>query len=383
MGKGIKFLSLFLVLTFLWPSVGAYPAQLRGGETVSLAEGERWSGNAMVTGETVRISGTVGGDLLCLARGLTVEGNVRQDLWGIAEEIDLLGQVGGDLRGMGRRIMVRGELGGDLLAGCQVLSLPKGGVIGGEVRVGCKEAELNGTIKGDVHISAQTIWLGGGIEGDAYLKAKRIILSPTVIIKGKLNYKGPTEMAIPEGAKIQGGYQWVRPEVKKGGRGMLSIFLEVALFLGLLIVGIIAVSLSQRNALLVSQTLASSPWKSLGWGLLVLICLPVAIFILLLTVIGLPLAVFVLFGYILGLYLSKIFVGVFIGGKILGIFFKKSLSPIWSLVLGLIILTLLAKVPYLGWPVRILTLIFGLGALLISRRALWLQARAKGANLGG
>jgi len=377
MGKTIKLLAFFSVLALLWGLERGCPAQLRGGGTISLAEGERWAGNAMVTGETVRISGIIEGDLLCLARGLTIAGNVRQDLWGIAEDIDLVGRVGDDLRGVGRRITVIGVVGGDLLAGCQNFSLPQGGVVEGEVRAGCKEAELNGTIKGDAHISAQTIRIGGRIEGDVHLEAKKIILSPSAFIKGKLNYKSPLEIEVPEGAKILGGSQWERPKVKKKDRSVISIFLEIVLFLGLLLVGIIAVSLSQRNAILVSGTLTSSPWKSLGWGLIALICLPIAIFILLLTVIGLPLAVFLLFGYILALYLSKVFVGVFIGGKILGIFFKKGLSPIWYLILGLIILTLLAKVPYLGWPVRILTIIFGLGSLLLSRRALYLQAKAK------
>ena len=108
-----------------------------------------------------------------------------------------------------------------------------------------------------------------------------------------------------------------------------------------------------------------------------LVCLPVAIFILLFTVIGIPLAIFALFGYILGLYLSKVFMGVFIGDEILGVFSKRDLSPIWSLILGLIVLTLLAKIPYLGWPVRILTMVFGLGAILLSRRTLYRQAKAK------
>lgn len=376
MGKSLKLLTLLSALALLFPCRGAYPTQLRGGESIFLAEEEEWRSDAIVAGETVSISGLVEGDLICLARKLIIKGDIYQDLWWVGEEVDLVGRVGDDLRGAGRRITLKGEVGGDLLVGCQTFHLPEEGVVEGEVRVGCQEAELKGTINGDARISSETIWIGGRIEGDAHLEAKRIVFAPSVLIKGALSYKSPSEIQIPEGAKILGGSQWEKPEIKEEKRSVISIFFEVALFLGLLIVGIIVVSLSHRDALLVSQTLTSSPWKSLGWGLIVLICLPAAIFILLLTVIGIPLAVFTLFAYLLALYLSKVFVGIFIGGKVLGIF-KKGLSPIWSLILGLVILTLLAKVPYLSWPVRILTIIFGLGSLLLSRKTLYLQAKAR------
>ncbi len=374
--KSLKLCILLFVFILLCPLGRGYPIQLRSGGTVSLAEEERLREDAIVAGETVRTSGIVEGDLICLARRLILKGDVYQDLWWVGEEIDLVGRVGDDLRGGGRRITVRGRVEGDLLVGCQTLTIAEGGLVEGEVRVGCQEAELKGMIRGDAYISAQTIWLGGRIDGDAHLEAKRIVVTPSALINGALSYKSPVEIQIPEGAKILGGCQWEKPGIKEKERSTVSIFLEIAFFLGLLLVGIIAVSFSQKNAWLVSQTLASSPWKCLGWGVILLIGLPIAIFVLLLTVFGIPLAVFALFGYLLALYLSKVFIGVFIGGKVLGIF-KKGLSPIWSLILGLIILTFLAKVPYLGWPVRMITIVFGLGALLLSRRTLYLQAKAK------
>ncbi|WP_368646231.1 hypothetical protein AB4027_04945 [Alkalibacterium putridalgicola] len=60
---------------------------------------------------------------------------------------------------------------------------------------------------------------------------------------------------------------------------------------------------------------------------------------------------------------------LFIGSLILKAYVRESLGKELLLVLlGLFILELLMLIPYLGWLIRLLVVITGLGALLVFRR---------------
>ncbi|MBT4309289.1 MAG: hypothetical protein HOD49_02635, partial [Anaerolineae bacterium] len=68
-------------------------------------------------------------------------------------------------------------------------------------------------------------------------------------------------------------------------------------------------------------------------------------------------------------YLTKIIVSV-LGGKLILARIKPELAnhKVWPLVVGVILLSLIMSIPVLGWLVKLIIVLFGLGALWLLGR---------------
>ena len=90
---------------------------------------------------------------------------------------------------------------------------------------------------------------------------------------------------------------------------------------------------------------------------------------------GIPLALILLAGFFILLYWARIYVIGRIGESI-----RARLRPTsrgaWAFVLGLCIYDILAAIPFVGWLIVPLVMLFGLGAELIARRQFYMTARA-------
>ena len=114
-------------------------------------------------------------------------------------------------------------------------------------------------------------------------------------------------------------------------------------------------------------------WQSLGIGLIFLIVVPLCIIISLFTAIGIPAGIISAFLYITMIYISRIYVGLWIGRKLLGNF-KESFTSFffWPFVAGTIIIGILLLIPVIGWFLRFFLLLIGLGAMW---QVLWNSAK--------
>ena len=123
----------------------------------------------------------------------------------------------------------------------------------------------------------------------------------------------------------------------------------------------------QTNAIVAA--ISESPWKNLGVGLVFLVVVPVGVIIALITLVGIPAGIITGLLYGIAIYISRIYIAVWIGRKILG-YFKKSLASAFScpLVVGTIITTLLIFIPIIGWLFRFFFALLGLGAMWL---AIW------------
>jgi hypothetical protein len=104
---------------------------------------------------------------------------------------------------------------------------------------------------------------------------------------------------------------------------------------------------------------------SLGFGVLFLIATPVAAVIMCCTIVGLGVGIAALLLYVIAIYAAQIFVGSWLGEKLLGP--GTGFGPMLGrLALGLAILRVLRMFPYLGHWVAAVILIWGLGALVLA-----------------
>ncbi len=127
-----------------------------------------------------------------------------------------------------------------------------------------------------------------------------------------------------------------------------------------------------------ADRIGGAPWVSLLVGFILLVVAPVAAAVVMLTLIGIPLALLMLFGYLVVLYVGRVFVGLAIGRWLFTKFRRPQMSLYVDLLVGLLILWLLGVIPYVGWAVRAVALLLGLGALASERYSLMRELRAEG-----
>jgi MFS family permease len=157
---------------------------------------------------------------------------------------------------------------------------------------------------------------------------------------------------------------------KWGSRGLLAL-LPVGMFFwlvslaALILVGVIInYLLFPKKTDAIINTISQSPWKSLLFGFIFLVVVPVAIIIAFITVVGIPAGIIAGLLYGITIYISRIYIGVWVGRKVLG-YINKSMSTafFWPLVVGVIIIALISLIPFFGWLFRLFVLFISLGAL--------------------
>jgi len=241
-------------------------------------------------------------------------------------------------------------------------------VAGGEFSM-ARTAEIGG----DLLLGAGTARIDGLIKGDINSGVGSLTIASTASIRGKLTYISENEANIQSGAQIRGRITHKLPPVAAG----IGLWGKVIGFLMTLVLGIIIVLLAPRRVKAVTESIRTRPWACLGWGAFILVATPIAALIVCITIIGLPLGLITLAVYTIAIYLTRLFVGLLIGQLIIGAFrgVETRAALVGALVLGLAILSLLKLIPFVGFFFGLATILFGLGAILVSERKLRAEAQ--------
>jgi hypothetical protein len=98
----------------------------------------------------------------------------------------------------------------------------------------------------------------------------------------------------------------------------------------------------------------------------VLAIVPVAI-ILAITIVGIPLIVLEFAAVFVGIWLGTGAVALLVGRRLTELIMPSHTpSPLWALILGLVIVSAAETVPYIGWAVTALVWLVGLGASILA-----------------
>ena len=362
-------------------------------------------------------TGAVEGDLLAAGQVLDIQGVVKDDAR-VAGAVLTLGdtaQIGDDMMSAGYSLETKSgsQIGGSLtFAGYQALLA---GSVEEDLVFAGNSLDLQGKVGGDAYVEV------GGAESNMPFNPFTFVpnmpavptvpagltIGDTASIGGNLVYQAPKEANIPPGA-VAGQIEFTQviepvkaPEAKKEVREEPVFTLErlmVAVanwgrallrnLMSLLIVGLLVAWLYPRLLSGSGETLKIRPWASLGVGVLtgivfwllmpVLAALLFAVVILFglfsigglfipaLLIMVLILMVLSLAFLISGSYFSKLIISQVIGQLILGGFKSPAANHrFWPWLLGLVIFIVLRSIPFVGWIVNILAVLFGLGAFVL------------------
>jgi len=362
------------MLVMVFTAVPVLAADLRSGDTVTIASGEVIDDDLYIAAANTIIDGTVNGDIFGVGTTITINGIVNGGVSIVGQTLTVNGEIAGGARLAGNTIKVNGNIDGDLLAAGNTIDVASTARIGGDFLFGAATVRIDGPVEGYIKGGGSEVILTNGVGGDIELKVDNLTIASTANIQGNLTYTSDNEANIQSGAQIAGTTTRKIPEARIPAEAapFFGIGGKVIAFLMTLLAGIVVVLVAPRRATAVAASVRHKPWLSLGWGAVILFATPIAAIITFITVVGVPVGLIGLALYGIGIYLSQIAVGLFIGYWIIGYFRKVETRGILvgALALGFTILTLLKLIPYAGFPLWLATVLFGLGAMALSEKTL-------------
>ena len=366
--------SLFAVLWLFLIFNLAHSTQFKSVDNFFFPDTSIIHDDLIIAGGNIKLDGTIDGDLISASRYLVQNGLVTGSLNSGAQNLEILGVVNGSVRGFAQNINVNGQLNRNLIAFCSSLNIRSDATVANDVTVFAGELTLDGKVGGNLKGSAGTLIITGVVGKDVSITADNITLMPNAQVRGNFKYKSEKQAKIESGALISGETVWNKKESKKEKESKSvfsakSLITKTLFLLALMITGIVLSLLCKKNAYQAKKAVGESFLKSMGLGFVFLVCIPIAIIILLITVIGIPLAVISLFAYLILIYIAKIPVAAYLGERIIKALGKEGEpSFIWSMILGLVVLTIFLNIPYLEWLIYFVVLFTGFGAILISQK---------------
>jgi hypothetical protein len=253
----------------------------------------------------------------------------------------------------------------------------------GDLRFVGANVTLSGKFLKMVKGAGGNVTISGVFEDDLMVSAARITVTPTAVIKGDFVYVTALLMR-DEGSQIMGkmiqlgseeGKSWIESKFRhpKGTDYVgICIFWLIA-SIAFIVVGFLVNLFLPRQTEKIVSLLRDSLWKSLWVGLAFIVLSPVCIVLCLGTVIGIPAGIMAAFIFVMMLYISRVYVALWIGRLLLGRWKESHASSFfWPFVTGTILIGLLSLIPLIDWPLRILILCIGMGAMW---QVLWGSAR--------
>ena len=229
-----------------------------------------------------------------------------------------------------------------------------------DLYVAASTIKLESTMTRNVYLGGDKIIVNSYIDGDLKVAADDITIGEETVITGKLLYPKEAKINISDGAQVTttetytGDYE----EVESTPKDVVTGF--IVSYVGLLIVAFILLAVHKKffAAIKKEEKDPANIIKTMAIGFGVLVVLPIAAIIALITVVGIPLSIISLLLYGICIYLSPIPTAFFVGNWIMK---DNKPNEYLLLALSLLALLILKVLPFVGGLVGFVSLIFGLG----------------------
>ncbi len=363
---GVQLAVLVLTGLLVAPQI-AEATEIRKGRRVDVTAHEIVNDTLVVFGETVRIHGNVNGDAIVFGKDIVIDGVIDGNLIVVGESVDLGGEVTGSVQMAGQDARVSGTVAQNLYLAGQDVGIAGASKVTRDAMVAGQNLHLAGMLGRDLHVGGAIVELEGEIARNVKAGADSLRVAPSVEIGGDLVAYLPNEaaMEVDPNATIRGETRFEPREDEEVNRYAKPGYYMIRIggIAGGLIMGLLAFMIFPQ---MFTRGLGEPriALRTMGVGFAALIGVPVAIVIVAVTLVGIPLALVGAASYALALYLGKLVVAAYVGHRILKHDGWRRTQFVWGLLLGLVVLTVLFEIPFLGGFLQFLVVLTGLGAVL-------------------
>lgn len=358
---------------WLWAAVVLIAALLalgarlfgQAGETAPTPPPE----NYYAAGNRLEVRGPILGDALLAGREIIINQPVDGDVLGAGWRVTLNAVAHDDVRLAGGNVTLAAPVDGDVtIAGGAVTT-------GGAVRVAGRSwisggtVRLEGAFARDLRVAGRSVQIGGEVQGPVEVTAETVAILPGARLHGPLTYRSPNPATIAAGAVLRGPVVFKQIESNEARRassfrGVSSLLFAVHLLAG----GLLLVALLPRTVADIATTLRRQPGRSFLAGFALLVTLPAAAVVLILSILGLPIGLAIMALYLVALLASLVTTALVVG-QLEASWWKNTQVTrgrnAGFVVAGVLTLAVLRALPIVGGLVVFVSVLFGLGALTL------------------
>ncbi len=377
---------MMLSVAFICIVMHAMAFRIAYGGNVSITKPEY--GDLYIAAGTITINAPVYGDLIIAGGTVIINDSVMNDILLVAGNATFNGYTADDIRCAGGELYIKRDVAGDLVcsggtvtvaAGVSVGGLLAGGgtviidgTVNGTVICASGNFTLNGTAAKNIDCRGESIRINGTVGGGSVLAAPYIRIGNNASFGNGVRYwnkKGEVDFR----QSVKNGKAVYDPSLRiesnrwyyLGTSTMMGLLWYTGTALLMIIIIQYLFSATMKKA---ADTVFQQTAKSLLYGLLYIIAIPVIIVVAFISLIGLPAGILLLFGYIFSLLLITIIAAVIASNWINN---RNNYQwRYWQLVFtafGLFLLfKLISLMPFAGWVIMFAVSCICIGAILLN-----------------
>jgi hypothetical protein len=371
----MRYILLVFILALVLPaslSAASKPASFSAARSLIAASSS--PGNAYAVGFSIVRTASVNGDFSAIGGSIVAAAPVLGDELLFAGSIHSRARVGGDFRAIGWGITIEEPIEGDLVA--LGFSVNNSSRASGSTLIIAANAAMGDGSSGPVIIYGNSVSLDGDFAGNVDIVASgRVTVAASTTISGKLSYQAPEPATIPPSVAILGGVEYSNasylPDV---GTSRILAFISIGFFLfvrvlGALVLAGLLAGLFPRLAETIVERAYTARLQSILLtmllGFAVFVVTPVLFLLLAITFVGIGLAILLFIVYAFISLLALVYAGILIGGVFARRYMKREMILWRDGVFGMLTLSLISLVPFVGLPIVFFFTIFSAGALLL------------------
>jgi hypothetical protein len=244
------------------------------------------------------------------------------------------------------------------------------------VKIGDVTIEKGQKVSNVVAIGGQ-ITVSGAVEKSVVAVGGSVVLTKTAIVKGNVISLGGV-IVMARDAEVRGDlteinsnnlYETLTTALSSEWEGWSWIFavISLSIFLVILVLALLIAALLPKPVRIVSEAIRENTFKVILCGILGLVLIAPLALLLTISVVGIALIPLEVIFVVCSVLLGFIAVGQLVGAKLLRLLKRPEPGIVRETFWGLVILWLIGWIPYVGWMVKAIAIVIGLGATLVSR----------------
>jgi hypothetical protein len=271
--------------------------------------------------------------------------------------------------------MLSGNVGHNVSVIAGNVQFANSGEILGNIVCVAGNIDLAASIQGDANIISSNLRVSNRIQRNLSAYVGQMRVTSRAQIGNDLEYRSSSIAYIDPNAKIGGKvvhYATLVHHLFQGKwlQGLVwgsKIAAFLMNFIYTFAIGIVMIRIFPKNLESALEVLYRKPWKAFGYGVVLMILLPFASLVLLMTILGTPFALTLLALNVIGFYTAKVF-SVIWASHYLFTKFKMKVKHITCLSTGLVLYFLLTAIPVFGFLLALAAMLFGLGAGVLAQQ---------------
>ncbi|HXO05194.1 MAG TPA: hypothetical protein VN884_06150 [Candidatus Sulfotelmatobacter sp.] len=355
-----------IICSLAIPPIASAAEREHGKPNYTLPAGEVVKTDLFVAADRTQINGEVDGDLIVFSHSVTVNGHITGDILGFAAELTVNGRVDGNVRAFAQTIVISSNIGKNVMVFGSEMNLRDTANVGGTITLFTGDTELNGRVSGDLLGFGGHFDVNGFLGHDVKVQSDTLSIGANAEIKGQTKFEGTREAEVSPSAKLGSPVEFTlkKRNPERNYSSARFYWHQTLLWGASFVFGLVVLLLAPGFFFDTERACRKVP-QSIGLGLLFFFATPIIAIIVCITIVGLGVGISTLLLWAIAIYAAQVFVGSWLGERILGE--GVGVGPaLGRLALGLLILRAVHMLPHIGGLVAFLVMVWGMGAMTLA-----------------